>query len=65
MNQSGVLVPTRYNIFLQKLDKDHIELEFLGFVNTISEARTMVKIFREVIFEQSLNATVVFEHAKI
>ena len=46
-NTNNLAIPKRYNIYLQDLTKDYIKLVFMGFVNSISEARTMCKALKE------------------
>lgn len=50
MNENNqVAVPLYYEIYKQDLLHDYIDLELLGTVKTISEARTCCQLFREAI----------------
>lgn len=66
MAHDEVLIPTRYNVYMQDLSSDYLRLELLGYVNTITEARTMVHAFRES-FEKLniLDSIVFFQHESI
>lgn len=64
MDKEEVLIPHRYNVYMQDLGKDHIELKLLGFVKTINEARAMVAIFREALSKENKSATIVFQHVE-
>lgn len=62
---SEILVPEKYNIYMQDLSKQYLELKLLGYVNSLSEARGMVRVFRETFTNLNMNnATVFFEHEK-
>ena len=50
---------------MQDLEKGHLELQLLGFVSTIDEAKTMVSIFREAFAKENKQATVFFQHAEV
>ncbi len=64
MNEE-ILVPKRYNVYMQDLSSDYLELKLLGYVRTISEARTMVIAFKESFEKLNMsNTTVFFQHAK-
>ena len=56
MNQ--ILVPKKYELYMQDLSKDFLELTFLGYVRTLSEAKNMCKVFKEVLLNS--NKTVFF-----
>lgn len=49
---------------MQDLEKGHLELQLLGFVKTINEAKTMVSMFREVFAKSGKSATVFFQHVE-
>jgi hypothetical protein len=65
MNKKEILIPHRYNVYMQDLEKGHLELELLGFVKTINEAKTMVSVFREVLSKENKSATVFLQHVEI
>lgn len=50
MNENAKLaIPLYYEIYLQDLIHDYIDLTLLGTAKTIEEARTCCKLFREAI----------------
>lgn len=65
MANKEILIPHRYNVYMQDLEKGHLELQLLGFVSTIDEAKTMVSIFREAFAKENKQATVFFQHAEV
>lgn len=62
---TDLLIPKRYNVIMQDLSSGYLDLVPLGYVNNLSEAITMVKIFREALQKQGKNATVFFQLADI
>lgn len=64
MAKQEILIPQKYNIYMQDLGKEYLEIKYLGFVNTIGEARGMIKVFRETFLREGLNATVFFQLAE-
>lgn len=48
-DNTQVAIPLYYEIYLQDLLNDYIDLELLGTARTIEEARTCCKLFREAI----------------
>lgn len=42
-------IPLGYEIYLQDLSKPYMELEKLGYANTISEAQNCVRLLREAL----------------
>ena len=40
-------IPEEYVIYQQDLSKDYLQLRIMGVVRTISEARTMCKVFSD------------------
>jgi hypothetical protein len=62
VDKNEVLIPHKYNVYMQDLETEHLELKLLGFVRTIGEARTMVSAFRESFAREGKNATVFFQH---
>ena len=49
MSDSHIAVPIYYEIYKQDLLHDYIDLELLGVVRTIAEARNCCSLFREAI----------------
>lgn len=49
MNNSKLAIPLYYEIYLQDLAHDYIDLKLLGIARTIEEARTCCNLFREAI----------------
>ena len=50
MNENAqVAIPLYYEIYLQDLKHEYIDLTLLGIANTIEEARNCCKLFREAI----------------
>ncbi len=60
--KNQLFIPHRFEIIMQNLEKNYLELETLGYVNTIEQARTMVTIFREAFAKENKKATVFFKH---
>jgi len=61
-NREDIIIPERYDIYRQDLSKDYLELQYMGFVHTIAEARTMCKSFCEADKEaMSGKATYIFK----
>ena len=48
-DNTQVAIPLYYEIYLQDLVSEYINLELLGTARTIGEARTCCKLFREAI----------------
>ena len=49
MHNTDITIPLYYEIYLQDLIHDYIDLQLLGTIRTIEEARTCCKLFREAI----------------
>ena len=49
MDTTQVAIPLHYEIYLQDLKHDYIDLQLIGIARTIEEARTCCKLFREAI----------------
>ena len=58
MESKEVLIPTKYELFMQDLSNDYLELKYLGYVRTFSEAKNMCKIFRDTLKDKTM--TVLF-----
>jgi len=44
---TDIAIPEKYEIYMQDLSKQYIDLKPMGFVKTIEEAQTMCKVFAE------------------
>lgn len=49
MSNTKIAVPLYYEIYLQDLVHEYIDLKLLGIARTVEEARTCCNLFREAI----------------
>lgn len=47
--ENTLAIPLGYEIYLQDLSKPYMELEKLGYANTLTEAQNCVRLLREAL----------------